>query len=215
MSVYFHRWLFGFTVNLNLRIEKLLEAKDRTNIRNLYFPVCELKKCPAGQVGAGLECSTLPPHAKCLTKMCFDWECEIGWERDTDPTKMVCHDIDECSISGPLNYWFQIFFYFPVLDRQGLTVRWHAYGFRLRQKCDPGYRASVCINTPGSYECQCRDDYVGNGFNCELRRCDHGTFGRGEFDDCEGQKSKIVLILCRGNKFHCRIQVGLSLTPQY
>ena len=53
----------------------------------------------------------------------------------------------------------------------------------------------MCINTPGSYECQCRDDYVGNGFNCEIRRCDHGTFGKGEFDDCEGQESKIFLII--------------------
>ena len=62
-------------------------------------------------------------------------------------------------------------------------------GSRKRQKCDPGYRASVCINTPGSYECQCRDDYVGNGFNCQVRRCDHGTFGKGEFDDCQGKCS--------------------------
>ena len=73
---------------------------------NKEFPVCELKKCPAGQVGGGLECSTLPPHAKCLTKTCFDWECEIGWERDPDPTIMLCHDIDECTISGPLRNWF-------------------------------------------------------------------------------------------------------------
>merc|ERR1711946_6103 len=96
--------LVGRSVGRLLWVRKLVKATDRTNIRNQYFPVCELKKCPAGQVGAGLECSTLPPHSKCLTKMCFDWECEIGWERDTDPTKMVCHDIDECSISGPLSH---------------------------------------------------------------------------------------------------------------
>lgn len=70
----------------------------------------------------------------------------------------------------------------------------------------------MCINTPGSYECQCRDDYVGNGFNCEIRRCDHGTFGKGEFDDCEGQESKIVHAICRCSnsyKLHCRALVDL------
>ena len=128
-TLHFHQWPKNFHQNVLFdrlsRIRKLLEATNRTNIRNQYFPVCELKKCPAGQVGAGLECSTLPPHSKCLTKMCFDWECEIGWERDTDPTKMVCHDIDECSISGPLSNWFQIFIFWtpsvrykpcPLLD---------------------------------------------------------------------------------------------------
>ena len=70
----------------------------------------------------------------------------------------------------------------------------------------------MCINTPGSYECQCRDDYVGNGFNCEIRRCDHGTFGKGEFDDCEGQESKIVHAICscsNSYKLHCRALVDL------
>ena len=32
-----------------------------------------------------------------------------------------------------------------------------------RRPCDA---KAVCVNTPGSYHCSCRDGYTGDGFTC-------------------------------------------------
>ena len=35
-----------------------------------------------------------------------------------------------------------------------------------------------CKNTQGSYNCVCEPGFIGDGFNCERRPCNPGTYGK-------------------------------------
>ncbi|XP_053693296.1 cartilage oligomeric matrix protein [Sabethes cyaneus] len=136
---------------------------------------CRLKNiCEDNVCAAGVQCSVIerPPYFKC-------GECPLGFKGNGT----VCQDIDECDLIEPCDVRVRCTNLVPGfrcepcppgftgLHSEGLYATTFEYALQ-RQKCsdinecaDGSARCgknSMCVNTEGSYECQCNRGFVRN-----------------------------------------------------
>ncbi|CCJ09402.1 EGF-like domain-containing protein [Caenorhabditis elegans] len=159
--------------------------------------------CKQGYRGDGFMCTDINecderhpchPHAECTNlEGSFKCECHSGFEGDgikkcTNPLERSCEDVEK--FCGRVDHvsCLSVRIYNGSLS----SVCECEPGFRFekesnscvdideceesRNNCDPA--SAVCVNTEGSYRCECAEGYEGEGGVCtDIDECDRGMAG--------------------------------------
>jgi len=147
-----------FTVNIAHGYNYLESTKQKFTIDDDYH--CAKSRCPDGKWGRGLDCFDMPHEAAyCSDEACSSFNCRTGWFRDG----YTCIDLDEC-------------------DNNCERIGWCKFNYK-KTACK--LEKEICINSPGSYKCECKEhfertDRWNPNSDCIEAMCPAGQFGKGE-----------------------------------
>ncbi|KAM3723456.1 Fibrillin-1 [Dirofilaria immitis] len=196
-------------------------------------------RCQPGYQGDGFNCDDIdeclnnPCHPQAI---CFNYpgfyncKCPDGWAGDgknecINPSDTAC--LDKLSVCNQVNHTSCLSVNLGTLT---MSICECAANYRYnptknicedinecvenRHSCDPSN--SICVNTDGSYICECAPGYEGVGGICvDVNECEHGIAGCNVAARCEnylgsvGCKCPLGFI---GDGIHCIVQATKSFT---
>ena len=128
-------------------------------------------------------------------------ECETGEHDFDNATNHICVDHFNGFSCGCANGY-------SGYETKCMNIDECVYGFN---KC---HIYAHCNDTEGSYECNCKDTSVGDGFDCD---CREGYYGNGteciNIDECEDELHKCPIdVHCYDTEGSYECLTGLSCT---